>query len=251
MRKPLIVLAACALALVLGAPRGEASADDDDEPPTIRVTGTGKISAAPDIAELNVGVVSHASTARQALAANSEAMTALLETIKQHGVAAKDMQTTQFQVMPEYSQPRPGAPAGGDNAEFVPRVVGYRVVTSVQVTARDISRLGALLDAVVQAGANQMYGISFRIDHPEKLLDEARKRAMADAKRKADLLAGEAGVVVGWPRRIEESSGTVPQPRMMYQPGARMAAAAPVPIAAGEQELSVTVHVAYDLKRPG
>jgi uncharacterized protein len=251
MRKSLIVLAACAAALVLGAPQAEAGADEDDDPPTVSVTGTGKISAAPDIAEISVGVLTHGSTARQALAANSEAMAALLETIKQHGVAAKDVQTTQFQVMPQYSQPRPGAPVAGDNAEFVPHVVGYRVINSVEVTARDISRLGALLDSVVQAGANQMYGISFRIDHPEKLLDEARKRAMADAKHKAELLAGEAGVVLGPPRRIEESGGTFPQPRMMYQAGARMAAAAPVPVAAGEQELSVSVHVIYEIKKPG
>jgi uncharacterized protein YggE len=249
MCKSLIALAACAAAVVYGSAETKAHADDEDkDPPTVSVTGTGKISAAPDLAEINVGVITHASTARQALAANSEAMAALLETVKEHGVAAKDVQTTQIQISPQYSQPRP--PRGGDQAEFVPRVVGYQVTNSVQLTARDISRLGALLDAVVQAGANQMHGISFRVDHPEKLLDEARKRAMADARHKAELLAGEAGVVLGPPRRIHETGGTVPPPRVMYGAAPRMMAEAAVPVQAGEQELAVSVQVVYTIRKP-
>jgi uncharacterized protein len=246
MCKSLIAAVACVAAIALGAEtEGNAEAAD---PPTITVSGTGKISAAPDLAEISLGVLTHGPTARQALAANSEAMAALLETIKQQGVAAKDVQTTQIQIAPQYSQPRPGQPQPNDG-EFVPRVVGYRVVNTVQVTARDISRLGTLLDAVVSAGANQMYGISFHIDQADKLLDEARKRAMADAKRKAELLAGEAGVVLGAPRSIQESGGPAPQPRM-FMAGAMSARGAAVPVAAGEQELSVSVQVVYELKLP-
>lgn len=190
--------------------------------------------------------MTHGRTAREALAANSEAMTSLLDTLKQHGVAAKDVQTTQIQVSPQYSQPQPRAPEAG---EFVPRVVGYQVTNMVQVTARDISKLGVLLDAVVQVGANQMQGIHFRIHEPEKLLDEARKRAMADAKHKAELLAGEARMVVGAPRIITEGGGSVPPQPMMSAPRMMMASA-PVPVAGGEQELSVTVHVVYELHPP-
>jgi hypothetical protein len=212
------------------------------------VTGTGKISAAPDIAEISMGVLTHGNTAREALAANNEAMASLIETLKQRGVAAKDVQTTQIQVNPQYSQPQPNQnPQGG---EFIPRVVGYRVANMVHVTARDISKVGQVLDAVVQAGANQMHGISFKVDKPEKLLDEARKQAMADAKHKADLLAGEAGMVVGHPKSISEGGGAPPPQPVMFAARAMAAAAPSVPVSAGEQELAISVHVVYEILPP-
>lgn len=218
---------------------------------TLSVSGTGKISAAPDIAEINVGVVTQAATARDALRANTEAMTALQNVLKESGIAVKDIQTTNISINPQYTQPRPNRP-GQPQEEFVPRIAGYQVNNTVNITARDISKLGAVLDAVVQAGANQMHGISFRVDEADKLLDQARKRAMADAKRKAELLAGEAGVIVGTPITISESGGYQPPPQPMYRARAMMmeAAAAPVPVAAGEQELSITVNVVYELKTP-
>lgn len=224
---------------------------------TISVSGTGRVSAAPDVAEINLGVVNQGKTAREALSANNEAMAALHATLKERGVAAKDIQTTQINIQPQYSQPRPpGAPSVPSNLPrpveanepFVPKIIGYQVSNTVQVTARDLAKLGTLLDAVVQAGANQMHGISFRIDKPESILEQARKTAMADARRKAELLAGEAGVVLGPPIRIQESEGRTPSP----QPRARTMAfaASAVPVAAGEQELSVTVDVVYRLRLP-
>jgi uncharacterized protein len=244
MRNQMLAVVICATALALGGTTAMAD-DDDTPPPTISVSGTGKISAAPDRAEVSMGVLTQGNTAREALAANSEAMASLLETLKQRGIAAKDVQTTQISINPQYSQPRPG-----QQGDFVPRIVGYQVVNNVRVIERDISKLGTVLDAVVQAGANQMHGISFQINEPDKLLDEARKRAMADAKRKAELFAGEAGVVLGAPRTITESGGFMPPPQPMYAGRAMMAAPSAVPVSGGEQELSVTVHVVYDLKSP-
>jgi uncharacterized protein YggE len=248
MPRPLLAVSACVVALGLGGPTAKAD-DKKDEPPTISVSGIGKISAAPDVAEISMGVQTQSSTAREALATNSEAMSALIDSLKKQGVAAKDVQTTQIQISPQYSQPPQPRP-GADGGEFIPRVVGYRVVNMVQVTARDVSRLGAVLDAVVQAGANQMHGISFRFHQPEKLLDEARKRAMADAKHKAELLAGEAGVVLGAPRSIHESTGGPPPPRPMFGAKGMAMAAAPVPVSAGEDELAVSVQVVYEITQP-
>jgi uncharacterized protein YggE len=225
------------------------AADDKEPRPKVSVTGVGKLSTIPDVAEIQVGVRTQAPTAGNALAANNEAMNALHAILKERGVASKDVQTSQIQVTPEYSQPGPRR-ANDPQGEFVPRVVGYRVDNVVQVTARQVDKLGALLDALVQGGANQIRGIAFRVDEPQKLLDEARKRAMADAKRKAEILAGEAGVVIGPPLQIdEEGTGSVPPPRFAsFARAMPMAAAAPMPVAAGEQELSVRVHVAYELK---
>jgi uncharacterized protein YggE len=240
-----------AIVVLLAISGGVLRADDvKRETPTISVSGTGKVSAIPDVAVIQVGVATQASTAQAALSANNEAMNRLHEILKERGVASKDVQTTQIQVTPQYSQP---APRQGNTPqqEFIPRLVGYRVDNTVQVRARHIDKLGPLLDALVGAGANQIHGISFHVDAPEKLLDEARRRAMADAKRKAETLAGEAGVVVGLPITITESWGGMPAPQMPMFAGrgmAAMAAPAPMPVAAGEQELSVSVQVVYELK---
>lgn len=128
----------------------------------------------------------------------------------------------------------------------MPRIVAYRVTNSVQITARNLDQLGGILDAVVQAGANQIHGISFRVDKPEALLDQARTKAMADARRKADLLASAEKLKVGPPITITESSGYMPPPRPMMG-RAMMAAAAPVPVSAGEQDLNVNVNIVYEL----
>ncbi|CAN5885164.1 SIMPL domain-containing protein [soil metagenome] len=244
---------ALALALMMGLAQTslntQARGQDHDqmEPRTLTVSGQGKLSAAPDVAEISVGVVSEAPMARNALSANNEAMATLQGVLKERGVAAKDIQTTNISVSPRYAQP-PRPQPGQLQEEFTQRIIGYQVTNTVQITARDIANLGPLLDAVVTAGANQMYGIGFRIEESQKLLDEARKRAMADARRKAELFAGEAGLVLDRPLRISESSGIDP-PRPMV--GTRMMMAeASVPVAAGEQELSVSVQVVYELKLP-
>ncbi len=247
MTKNTLTIVAGVALIGLGASTG--AQEHRHERSSISVSGTGKLSTKPDVAEVRVGVVTQAPTAQAALAANNKAMTQLHETLKEHGVADKDVQTAQIQVAPQYSQPGP-RPLNEAQIEFIPRIVGYRVENTVLVTARRIPQLGELLDASVQGGANQVYGISFRIDEPEKLLDEARKHAVADAKRKADLLAGEAGVVLGPPLRIVEESEMTPLPRFNMAAGARMLAAAAMPIAAGEQELRVTVQIVYALKAP-
>jgi uncharacterized protein YggE len=249
MTRTLLGRVTCVVALAAATAAGGAEKEADK--PTISVSGTGKLSAVPDLADIQVGVRTQASTAQKALAENSRAMNALHETLKERGVAAKDIQTTHIQISPQYSQPAPPRP-NEVQGEFVPRVVGYAVDNTVQITARDVSKLGTLLDALVQAGANQVHGISFRVDQPEKLFDELRRRAMADAKHRAELLAGEAGVALGLPLKIEETGAPSSPPHFPgYNAGrTMMMAAAPTPVSAGEQELSVTVHVVYELKPP-
>lgn len=234
--------------LVCALMGGTTMADDDEQRPSLSVSGTGRVSAAPDLAEITLGVVAQAETARDALRANTQSMTKLMELLKVRGVAAKDIQTTNINVSPQYSQPPQPVP-GRPGEPFVPKIVGYNVTNTVQVTARNLDKLGELLDGLVEAGANQMHGIGFRIDQPEKLLDQARKAAVADARRKAQMIADEAGVVLGRPLQISESGAPAPQP--MFRGRAMMAAAADaVPVAGGEQELSVTVHIVYELAEP-
>ena len=182
-------------------------------------------------------------TAAQALADNSASMNALFTVIKAQGVEEKDLRTSNLSVQPQYSQPQPGA-----RGEFVPRVVGYQVTNTVHVRVRQIDRLGAMLDILIQNGANQVYGISFDVDKAEEFLDKVRGAAVADARRRASLYCSGDKVKPGAVIHIEESQeGNFPQP--MFDRGMRaMAAASPAPVAGGESTLSVKVKVVFQLE---
>jgi uncharacterized protein YggE len=226
------------------------AAEETSKAPTISVTGTGRIAAKPDLAEILVGVVSRAETAQAALAQNNQAMARLYQLLKERGVAEKDIQTSRVQLTPQFSQPVGlTVPARGRPvAEFIPRIVGYYVENPVRITSRAIEKLGPLLDALVEAGANQIQGIFFRVEHPEPLLDEARRHAMAHARHKAELLAAEAEVRVGGPLRIEERESFLPPASKASVAGAAMMMAAAAPsmqVSPGEHELSITVSVEY------
>jgi uncharacterized protein YggE len=211
----------------------------EEPPPAITVSGTGTVSAAPDTGQVTAGVVSEAATAAEAARANATAMAAVLAAIEAGGVAKKDVRTQGFSVSPVYehyemTQGRARAP----------KIVGYRVGNQVLVTVRAIDKVGDVLDRVVAAGANEIQGISFSIAEPAPLLDEARKRAVADARRRAEIYATAAGVSLGRLLRLDEASGVVPfpEPRM-----ARMEAAdaASTPIATGELDLTVSITASY------
>ena len=227
----------------------------DDEKPvlrTISVSGQGKISAAPNIASINVGVFNQANMAIEALVANNKSMTDLLNALKAHGVGAKDIQTSNINIQPMFGRQQtdqqrvasPGLPSA-------PKVVGYQVQNVVRITARDLTKLGSIVDTVVGAGANQLFGISLSVDNPGALLQQARKEAINDAANKAKLLATEAGMVVGPPVTIRDDAGSYGGPVSMPTGPHMMAApASPTPISPGEQELSATVQVVYELRLP-
>ncbi len=205
--------------------------------PSIVVNGTGEASAAPDTGHLAAGVVSEAETAGDAVRANSAAMQRVLDALDAAGIAKKDVRTERFQVHPVYAEPM-AAPRGR------PPIAGYRVSNQVTVRVRELDKVGAVLDQLVAAGANEIGGISFSVGDPTPLLDEARKRALADARRKAELYAASAGVGLGRLLELSEDGGDMPgpMPRM-----ARMSAES-VPIATGELELSVTLRARYAIE---
>lgn len=210
----------------------------DDMQRTISVTGEGKAVAKPDMATIHTGVVSQAATAKEALAANSKAMEAVLAELKKRSIAAEDVQTSQFNVNPMYKHDERGRTA--------PEVVGYQVTNQVRVRVRKLDRLGDVLDALVQAGSNQMSGISFGLNEQQSILDEARIEAIADARRRAELYAKAAGVGVGKVLKINEQNVRFPQPVAMGRSYAMAAEA--VPVAAGEEEFHVTIDVTFALE---
>lgn len=235
------ILSAAAIAVLsLGA-----AAFADEQRPSIQVTGEGTATARPDRATIQAGVVTQAATASEALDANSRAMDRMLAVLREHGLEGRDLQTVQFNIHPVYERERPGVRG--------PEVVGYRVTNQVGVRVRELRRLGEVLDAVVRAGANVMSGIRFEVSDRDEVLDHARRRAMADARRRATVYAQEAGVRLGPVVAIQEQAVSIPFPRMQ---AARTLAvdAAHVPIEEGEEEVraqvSVTFRILEDGERP-
>lgn len=215
-----------------------AAGADEKQPlvPSITVVGSGKASARPDMAQVQVGVVTQAPSAAKALQDNNEAMAKLLRAVEGHGIAKKDVQTSNFAVMPQYRR--------GPHGEQLPEIVGYEVNNEARVKVRQLDALGQVLDDVVQQGANRVQGISFSIADPTPLQDEARRKAMADARRKAELYAKEAGAEVGMVLLIQEQT---PHPPMPEFRGVALAGAGAVPVAPGEQELQASITVTYAL----
>jgi uncharacterized protein YggE len=228
--------AALAASAILAQARTPMAAEGDRQPErTISVSASGSITAEPDMARISAGVVVEADTAREALARNSTQMKKMLDGLKALGIDARDIQTSAVNVEPRYTQARDGRPA---------TISGYRVVNQVRLTVRDVGRLGEMLDAAIGLGANQVQGISFEVSRAEALQDEARKQAIANARRRAELYATAAGVQLGPVLQISEGSAEVGRPVF----GARMAAAPPVPIEAGTQAVTVSVTVTYGLR---
>jgi uncharacterized protein len=203
----------------------------------VEVSGEGSISAAPDFAEVTLGVTGTGKKAGDAVAANAQAANALVALIKTEGVAPADIQTSTVSVSPMFSQPSP-------NQQTAPTVTGYSVSNNVSVRVRDLPRLGALLDKAVTAGANSIYGIGFGHNNLSALLDKARPLAVADARRKAEIYAAAGGGRIGRLMVLTEEGGR--QPPMAFS-RAYAAAPPPTPIEAGEDKLTVTVNAWFEL----
>lgn len=211
---------------------------------TIAIEGRGEVRAAPDMATINSGVTTQGATAREALDANTGAMTELIAALKDAGIEARDIQTSGFSVNPNYVYSDARDELG---YSLPPRINGYQVSNSVTVIVRDLEGLGAILDKSVTVGANTVNGVSFSIADPSELLNEARKAAFADARAKAALYAGVAGAELGDLESITERQDfSGPQPYPMYA-RAEVQAASAVPVEAGELSFAITVNVSWDL----
>jgi uncharacterized protein len=231
-----VAFGALAILTVLAHP----AAAQQDAPRRIVVTGTGEAAARPDIAVISAGVVVQSETASAALTDNSRAMEAVLQQLRTSGLADADVQTSQFSVTPLYERQPPER-----ETTAPPRIVGYQVSNQVTARVRDIDRLGAVLDALVSAGATNVDGPWFEIGDPEQVLGKARDAAVADALARAKRYAAAAGVGLGEIISIEEAGSFVPPPRPMMRAEAM---AADVPIAPGQTELSASVTVTFAIE---
>lgn len=203
-------------------------------PAAISVTGEASVSVPPDLALVDGGVTSEAKTAREASDANNNAMGKVMLALKAAGIDQKDVQTSRLSLQPQSAPNRTGPSA----------IAGYRASNRVTIRVRDVTKVANVIDTLVGAGANEIGGINFMVSQASKLLDEARDKAVADARRKAEIYARAAGVALGAPLSISEDGSAPPMPYRKMSAG--MAASAPV--AQGEETLSVTVSVSWAIK---
>lgn len=210
--------------------------------PTISVTGKGTANVAPDMAIISMGVTKEAETAREALNANTEAMKKVLEEMQNAGIEARDLQTSDFSIQPQYVYPN------NDNGEQKPRISGYIVRNSLTVRVRDLEKVGDVLDASVSLGVNDGGNLVFTNDKPDEVINQARTNAVKDAMAKAKTLADAAGVTLGAIKTIsEQAHNDIPRPMAKMRTMEMAVGSAPVPIAAGENSYDVNVHVTFEI----
>jgi len=205
-------------------------------PPAISVTGQATVSVPPDQAQIDGGVANDARTAREASEANNAAMGKVLLALKGAGIDEKDYQTSRLSLQPQYATKRSDASSSP--------IVGYRASNRVTIRVRDVTKVASTIDLLVGAGANEIGGINFMVSQASKLLDDAREKAIADARRKADIYAKAAGVTLGGPLSISEEGSSAP----VYRGKMAAPMAAGAQVAQGEETLSVTVGVSWAIK---
>ncbi len=207
-------------------------AQNAPEVATLTADGTGVVMAAPDIVVISIGVSTRGDTPSEALRANSADMQHVIDAILQAGVAEADIATSGFSIDPVYGDQRPG------DVQPAP-VIGYNVSNQVTVRIRDITASGDILDKVVAAGANQINGIRFDIAEPQPLQDEATQAAIADARRRAELMAEAAGVRLVRILTVSTYANNQPQFDMVR--------AVAAPIMGGQQSITATATLVFEI----
>lgn len=202
------------------------------------ITATGKTTRVPDLATIRAGVVTQAPTAAAALSDNANRMSAVLSALKRAGIQPRDVATANVSLQPQYRYE--------DNKP--PVITGYQATNTVSIRFRDIAKSGAILDALVAQGANQIDGPNLSLDQPDAALDEARVDAVKRAQARAQLYAKAAGLSVSRILTIAEGGEIAGPPPPM--PVYRMAAAkaADTQVLAGESDVTVTITVRFLLK---
>lgn len=240
-------------------------------PPTVQVSPLGANSAllslsaegrserVPDIAMFTAGVVTHGTSAAEALGANSRQMGRVVDALKRAGIADRDIQTSSISLSPRWSNPEAEAQRLARQTRQpytppteVPRIIGYEARNSVSVRLRRLGEMGRIIDTLVAAGANEVHGPSFTLDDQRAALDEARVEAVAEGRRRAELYARAAGMRVVRLLSISEGGGYYPVQQIVVT-GSRMSAPGapppppPPPVAVGELSLGTSLSMQFEI----
>jgi uncharacterized protein YggE len=206
---------------------------------TLNLAASGEVKAAPDMASINLGVMTEAKTAQGAMQANAARMTEVMAALRKAGIAAKDIQTSGLNLSAQYVYEQ----------NVAPRLTGYQASNQVTVIVHDLTKLGAAVDATVSAGANQVNGISFGLNDPTTAENAARQDAVKALQAKADLYAKATGYRIGRLVSLSEGGGYTPRPPMPMVAYASKREAMDTPVSAGELNVRIEVSGLYELTR--
>lgn len=236
-----MIRTAIAAALVSIAPLTLAPAafaqESTPQPAQLSLSATGEVSLSPDQATISAGVLTRGETAAAAVRENAQAMSRVFAELRRAGVADADMQTSQLSVSPVYQS--------YDRNDGEQRITGYEARNTVTAMVRDIDDVGAVIDAVFEAGANTLDGVNFSSSDAEAARNEARRRAVAELYALRDLYAEAAGFDLVRLTSFSESSGGRPYPVMMRAEA--FSSDASTPVAAGELTISVSVNAVWEI----
>lgn len=227
----------------------------------LSLTAEGRSNRVPDLAMFSAGVVTHGVTASEALGANSRQMDRVVATLKRSGVADRDIQTSAISLSPRWNNPEAEAQriARETRQPYVPpteppRIIGYEARNSLRVRVRKLGEMGKIIDALIEAGTNEVNGPSFTLDDQNAALDEARVEAVATGKRRAELYARAAGMRVVRLLSMSEGGGYYPVQQIVVT-GSRMSAPGapppppPPPVAVGELTLGISLSMQFEIAR--
>jgi hypothetical protein len=236
----LALVAVLGAVLVLATGCAGAGSAKDDETHVIAVSGQGEATGTPDVAYVSLGIESMSEDLSEAIGRANTVMSDVQAAVTGQGVEEKDMQTESFNVwLEEVRNPQTGEPTG--------RVI-YHVSNSLRVTVRAIDTTGGVIGAALDGGANRVNSLSFGIDDTTTLEAEARSKAVADARARAEQLAEALGVTLGAPVNVSESfSSIVPPPSPRYE--AAMDSASIPPISSGELTITMLVNVSFAIEK--
>lgn len=212
----------------------------------ILVSGEGRISVEPDLAIVNIGVEAQAETVAQARGDAAEAMTNVVDAVKGHGLSDADIQTTSFNIWPQYQYEEIERDGRRVNRQVL---VGYTVSNSAAIKVRDLGAIGPIVDEVAEAGGDftRISGISFTVEDTKPFMDDLREAAFQEAEAKAEQLAGLAGIELGQAVFISEGVATPDVVRSNLAFRAVAAESAMTPISAGETELRLTISALFGI----
>lgn len=213
-----------------------------DQRDTITIEGEGKVTAKPTLAELNAGLYTEARDVLAAQQENTQKVNTMTSALRALGIAEADMQTNNYSIGPRY-----------DYGTNKPRIIGYSVSQNLQIKVRDLAKVGTILSRLGELGANQIYAVSFTIDDPSSLKQDARRKALEDARKKADELGKALGVEIVRVVTFTEGGQMPNNPTPFYRAEAMDAATAtiapPVPdIQAGSLDVTSHVSVTYEIR---
>lgn len=204
---------------------------------TFDVTGEGKVSIAPDIASISVGIIARESTVKSAQEKINGVINNISDAVKKLGVDKKDIQTTNYSIYP----------IRGDFQAGPSKITAYEANTNLQIKVRDIDKVNSIIDVATANGANEVSGISFEVDDRTKAENEAREEAVEEAKRKADNAAKIAGFKLGRIINYSENFGDFPRPISLRAQGATEVESIPTQIEPGSSEIKATVTLSYEI----